>query len=144
MKKIVPMDPQILCEKIDLQSQVGDFIIPGQAERVSAIRKVVDVSPAALKRNIEIGDIVVTRGIQYPKIPSYLTENDEVPFDTKDSVEILDVSQIIAVYKEEEKNDWCISLQQVDQILTNYQNSKLIGFYSWQELKKEKENERYP
>ena len=103
MKKIVPMDPQILCVKIELQSQVGKFIIPGQDEKISAVRKVVGVSSAAEKRNISEGDIVVTRGIQYPHIPKYLTENDEVPFRTDDTVEILDVSQIIAVYKEENK-----------------------------------------
>lgn len=105
MKRVVPMDPQILCRKIELQSQVGQFILPGQEDKISAIRKVVEVSPAAEKRNISIGDIVVTRGIQYPHIPAYLTENDEVPFHSEDSVEILDVSQIIAVYKEEEETE---------------------------------------
>lgn len=101
MKRIVPMDPQILCAKIELQNQVGAFFIPGQEDKVSAIRKVIDVSPAAKKRNISIGDIVLTRGIQYPKIPSFLTDDDQVPFNTEDSVEILDVAQVIAVYKDE-------------------------------------------
>ena len=103
MKMIVPMDPQILCDKVELQSQVGDFIIPGQEDRVSAVRKVVAVSPAAKQKNINVGDIVLTRSIQYPKIPRFLTENEEVPFDTEDSVEIMDVAQIIAVYRDEEE-----------------------------------------
>lgn len=112
MKKIVPMDPQILCVKIELQCQVGRFVLPGQDAKISAIRKVVGVSPAAEKRNVSIGDIVVTRGIQYPHIPTYLTENDEVPFRSEDSVEILDVSQIIAVYKEENENKEKVDLSQ--------------------------------
>ncbi len=105
MKKVIPMDPQILCRKIELQSQVGSFILPGQEDKVSAIRKVVETSPAAEKRNISVGDIVVTRGIQYPHVPTYLTEDDEVPFHSENSVEILDISQVIAVYKEEIKEN---------------------------------------
>ena len=104
MKKVIPMDPQILCVKIELQSVVGKIVIPGQDEKVSAVRRVIGVSPMAEQRKISIGDIVVTRGIQYPHIPTYLTEDDEVPYRSEDSVEILDVSQVIAVYKEEEEN----------------------------------------
>lgn len=105
MKKINPMDPQVLCVKVELQDQIGDFVISGQENKVSAIKKVVGVSEAAKNRNISIGDIVVTRGVQYPHIPQYLTEKDEVPYKTEDTVEILDVSQIIAVYKDMEEGN---------------------------------------
>ena len=101
MKRIVPMDPQILCKKIDLQKEIKGILLPGQEGKVSQIRKVLAVSKSAESKNIAVGDIVVTRSIQYPVIPLELTENNEVPYDADESVEILDCSQVIALYKDE-------------------------------------------
>lgn len=100
MKQIIPMDPNVLCKKVDLQNKIGEIIIPGQEEKKSAVRKIIAVSPMAEKRGIQVGDIIVTRQAVYAELPECLTEQDELPYDTDEKVEIIDVSQIIALYRE--------------------------------------------
>ena len=105
MKQIVPMDPNVLCVKIKLQNKVGALWITGQDDRVSGIRKVIAVSEIAAKRGIMPGDIVFTRGIQYPHVPVRLTVDEEVPYAGEHVVEIFDVSQIIGIYRDEDEAD---------------------------------------
>ena len=108
MQQIIPMDPQILCVKIKLQSKVGALFITGQDERVSCIRRVISVSDVAKKKGIAPGDIVFTRNLQYPIAPIRLTVDEEVPYYDAHYVEVLDVSQITAIYKDTEEDDEAI------------------------------------
>jgi len=105
MKKIVVLEPYVLCQKIELQNKVGSVFIPGQDEKVSTIKKVVATSIAAEHRNIRVGDIVVTRAPQYPTLPVNLTEDDQVPHEGENviTVELIDPQQIVALYREEEE-----------------------------------------
>jgi len=107
MKKINIVEPYVLCERIELQNKVGSIIIPGQEDKVSAIRKVVQASVQAGHRNIQVGDIVVTRNIQYPMFPEHLTEDDQVPHeaDGVTSYELIDPAQIVAIYRDEDEKE---------------------------------------
>ncbi len=113
MKKIVVLEPYVLCKKIELQDKVGSIIIPGQEERVSTIKKVVATSTAANHRNIRVGDIVVTRAPQYPVLPVSLTENDQVPHagENVDSVELIDPAQILALYREDDDKEEVVEVE---------------------------------
>lgn len=103
MKTIIPAEPFILCKKLDHQLEVKKLVIPGQEDKTSCLKRVVKVSNAAKNRNIQQGDIVLTRAPQYLLVPTHLTANDEVPYNTgqEEAVEIVDPSQVIAVYREE-------------------------------------------
>src|ERR1035437_196212 len=100
MKKIQPLDPNILCLPIKMQDEINKIFIPGQENRRGFIRKVVDVCPLAAMRGVAIGDLIVTRTPMFQELPVYLAEDDKMPFVNNDKVEVVDLGQITAVYKE--------------------------------------------
>lgn len=106
MKELYPAEPNMLCEKVNLQSAVGKIILPGSEDKVSRVRVVLKTSKAAQNRGIEEGDIIVLRSIQgYPQMPVNLTEDDEVPIEGQavKTVEVIDPAQVIATYKESDE-----------------------------------------
>ena len=100
MKTITPLDPNVLCKRIEIQSKINDIIIPGQENKRGYVRKVVGVCPMAAQRGVAIGDIIITRSPIFQELPSYLADGDQIPFTEKDNVEIVDLGQITAVYKD--------------------------------------------
>jgi len=100
MREIIPAEPFILCKRMKLQEKIGEIFIAGQEDKTSTVKLVVKISNAARQRNIMEGDVVVTRQPRYPELPVALTETDEVPYDSEDTVEIVDPCQVIAIYRQ--------------------------------------------
>ena len=100
MKKLTSIDPFILCERVKRQDQILSLILVNQDDKMTTIRKVVNTSPTAKVRGIENGDIVVTRINKFQELPISLTEDDEVPFDTNATLEIVDPALVVAIYKD--------------------------------------------
>lgn len=101
MKSIIPLEPYILCKKLDHQSKINKLFISGQENKTSCLRRVYKVSECVRTKNILVGDIILTKQPQYLTVPVYLTEDDRVPYTSEDIVEIVDPSQIIGIYREE-------------------------------------------
>jgi co-chaperonin GroES (HSP10) len=106
MKRLVPLDPNVLCKRVEIQSEVSSgIIIPGQENKRGFVRKVVEVCPMAEQRHVAVGDIVVTRTPIFQELPTLLSDGDQIPFSQKENVELVDLGQIIAVYKDVETAD---------------------------------------
>ena len=104
MKILYPVEPQILSQRVKLQDTINGIVIPGRDEKVSSVGKVIKTSVVAKNRGIEEGDYVVTRSPSYPTFPVCLTDNDEVPYDADIQLEVIDPSQIIAIYRENKED----------------------------------------
>lgn len=107
MKRIRPIEPFVLCERVELQDKIKELFIPGQEDKNSPMRRVVFLSQSAHGKGVKTGDIVVTRQNKYLELPIYLTEDDQVPYQLEDTdkLEIIDPSQIIAIYREEKEEE---------------------------------------
>lgn len=103
MKQLRPIEPMLLCKRVPLQDKVGQIIIPGSDDKISTIAVVIKNSNSAKQRGVEEGDIIVTRQSKYLELPVYLTEDDQVPLNDDNSLEIIDPTQIVAIYRSEEK-----------------------------------------
>lgn len=102
MKKLKPFEPYILVKKVEYQDKAGEIILTGMDEKRTNLHVITQVSKAAENRGIKVGDIVVLRGTGYPLFATHLTEDDRYPINPEDRQEIVDPSQIMAGYCEEE------------------------------------------
>ncbi len=99
MKELVPTNPNMLCQQVPIQTALGNLELAVGNQEANHVRKVIKTSQAAEDRGIVVGDLVVTRGGQFPEMPRFLTSDDEVPVRADETYEILDPAQVVAIYR---------------------------------------------
>lgn len=103
MKKVQPINPKILVERVELSTETeSGIILPGNENMHTVVSKVVKVSEAAIQRGIKEGDFVITQSQKNLQVPAFIQDDNKVDFNA-DTFEIVDPAQIIAVYRDEDE-----------------------------------------
>jgi co-chaperonin GroES (HSP10) len=100
-----PVGNKLLVERVKLQDKVGKLIIPGRTDKVTNVAKVIVSQGQALVHGIKAGDIITTKDAQYLSYPIMLTDEGLVPYDADINLEIVDLANVIAVYREKTEDE---------------------------------------